>query len=174
MGNFSLKCLKLYVYSCLEQYSILFIYDVLYKWILTFCAVLFEDDTQWLDTTHFDRYSIWSNWNIFCDCGRVVFEDSDTKMRHKKGLDWQRQYLPMRPLVLCRNFKYVKLSRILLAISFIVCCHFSSGEPISTIDASSSIPGKNDKDTYHYLFISLIQYYEYQFLNNRWNNILMV
>ena len=95
-------------------------------------------------------------------------------MRHKKVLDWQQQYLSRRPLVLSRNFKYVKLSRILLAISFIVCCHFSDGEPISTIDASSSIPGKNVKDTYYHLFIFKVIVFwndifcnEYQCLNDK-------
>ena len=55
---------------------------------------------------------------------------------------WQQQSFRRNPLVVRRNFKYVKVSGVLLAIYILGFCYTVIAEPISTIDASSSIPGK--------------------------------
>jgi len=55
---------------------------------------------------------------------------------------WQQQGFQKSPLVVRKNFKYVKVSGILLAIYILGFCYTVIAEPISTIDASSSIPGK--------------------------------
>ena len=66
---------------------------------------------------------------------------------------WQQQSFQKNPLVVRRNFKYVKVSGILLAIYILGFCYTGRAEPISTIDASSSIPGK--RYSFHSLFIHL-------------------
>ena len=55
---------------------------------------------------------------------------------------WQQQGFQKSPLVVRKNFKYVKVPGILLAIYILGFCYTVIAEPISTIDASSSIPGK--------------------------------
>ena len=55
---------------------------------------------------------------------------------------WQQQRFQKNPLVVRRNFKHVKVSGILLAVYILGFCYTVIAEPISTIDASSSIPGK--------------------------------
>ena len=55
---------------------------------------------------------------------------------------WQQQGFQKSPLVVRKNFKYVKVSGILLAIYILGICYTVIAESISTIDASSSIPGK--------------------------------
>ena len=140
------------MYFRAQNYIQYFFCDVLQNWILTFCTVMFDDDTRWLNIKHLTI--------SFSEIIRIFFvilqkwfsEDIEAKMKQNKSLDWQQQMLKC-PLVFGWNFKYVKLSRILLAISFIGCCRVVYTEPISTIDASSSIPGKNEWNKYLYIYV---------------------